>query len=533
MSDLPATELPDSWGRLGEIPLPTPETQIGKGAFGEVYRWSKNGTQMAVKRVRVTDACAADIERELNIVSRLKHKHIIQCYGVDRDANYVSIIMDHAKGGNLRDAVPRLDWDNKKRIVAEVAFGLAYLHNQGIIHRDIKGANILLTEHDEVKLCDFGLAKVMASATCASTFMPAKAKGTPGWMAPELKSAKPKYSEKSDIFALGVVMQELVVDDAPLEYTEIMTRCLDHDPAKRPTIQDIVDAFHDVFRIHDNAAGGDQVEVRQECSANEEFWQGLRFFFGYGVNTNRAEAAERLRKAATMGDPRAQCFLGSMYQNGDGILRDCTKAAEWLRKAADQEFPPAQHALGRSYLQGGDGVPQDYLKALDLFLAANQEFKCGCSLGYIYLKGLGVEQNHEEALRWYRESASLGCPSGQLNMGIFYFKGWAVEQDYAEATRFFTLAAQALPQAQLYLGYMYEHGRGVPRNYREAWDWYIKAAEAGDTEAQHAVGVLYTRGWHFVRRNPARGLMWLKKAAEQGHEEARYLCEEVTTNLSK
>ncbi|KAI8604421.1 kinase-like domain-containing protein [Dissophora ornata] len=524
MSEVQTNSFSDSWGGFGEIPLPTSETLIGKGAFGEVYLWNKDGIQLAVKRIRVTDGSATDIVRETNIVSQLAHKHIIQCYGVDHDANYVYIITDYAEGGSLSAAKPRFDWENRKRIVVEVALGLGYLHSQGIIHRDIKGANILLTKHDEAKLCDFGLAKVMSSATCASTYMQ---KGTPRWMAPELKRARPKYSAMSDIFALGVVMQELAHgDDIPLDYTAIMERCLDEDPEKRPTVEEIVSALHVVHQVHDTVVGGGQVNnAEQGSSANEELKLGLGFYFGRGVDVNHAEAAERLRRAASMGHAGAQYGLGMIYRDGSGVLRDYTKAAEWFQKAAGQGYASAQRELGALYRDGGKGVLQDYCRAVDLFqAAANQGNSYACSnLGGMYLHGLGVAQSNELAIRWYREAAEQGCAVAQFNIGVLYSNGVGVEQDYEESARLMKMAAaQGQAEAQYHLGNMYAEGQGVPQDDLEAMNWWQEAAKKGHMNAQCNIGIQYING-NGVRKNPSRGRMWLKKAAEQGDEHAQYI----------
>ncbi|KAI8605769.1 kinase-like domain-containing protein [Dissophora ornata] len=533
MSEVPTNGFPDSWGGLGAIPFPTDETMIGRGAFGEVYRWNRDGTEMAVKRIRVTDGYTPDIERETNIVSRLVHKHIIQCYGVERDANYVYIVTDYAEGGDLSSASPRLDWEDRKRIVVEVALGLAYLHSQGIIHRDIKGANILLTKYNEAKLCDFGLAKVMASATCASTYTP---KGTRKWMAPELISARPKYSSKSDVFALGVVMRELEHGDTPLDYTAIMTRCIDEDPDKRPTLEDVVDAFQVVPQVRDTATEEDQVKAEQDSSAEDEYKQGLRFYSGDGVDVNRAEAAEIFRRAANMGHARAQYVLGKMYQDGDSVLRDYTKAAECFQKAADQGYAPARTGLGLSYLDGGKGVPQDYSKALELFQAAASQGYIDAypNLGWMYSYGLGVPKNNEEAVKWYRQAAEQGCAVSQANMGELYAKGVGVEQNVEEAARFRLMAAaQGHTESQHELGNMYALGLGVSRDRAAALDWWHKAAEGGNMEAQCFVGLMYVDGKDVVRKNQAKGRMWLKKAAEQGNEHAQYHVEVLRINLSK
>ncbi|KAG0324395.1 hypothetical protein BGZ99_001911 [Dissophora globulifera] len=524
MSQVPTNKFPDSWGNLGEIPPSTPAMLIGVGGFGEVYRWNKDGIQMAVKRIRVPGGCSTDIEREMNIVSQLRHKHIIQCYGVDRDDNYVYIVTDYAEGGNLDDAAPRLDWMAKKRIVVEVALGLGYLHSQGIIHRDIKGGNIVLTKNDEAKLCDFGIAKVIASATCGTSFV---RKGTPKFMAPELKRIKPAYSTMSDIHALGVVMQELVhEDETPADYMAIMKRCLNEDPEKRPTVEEIVGAFDVDHRVHVMDAKGNQVKTEQEPSADEEFDVGYKLFFGDGDgdDVNHVEGVERLLRSASKGHTNAQYHLGLIYHNGVGVLRDFTKSVKWLQMAADKGFAPAQTGLGYIYLRGGFGVPKNCGRAVDLFqAAANQGDINACTLlGTIYFSGDGAAQNNEEAMRWLRVAAERGCAQAQHAIGVAYYSGgMGVERDYAESRRFFMMAAsQGLPKAYTSLGEMYYRGFGAIQDSREALKWWLKAAEEGDMTAQYNLGSLYVFG-KGIQNNISKSRMWLKEAAKQGHVDAQ------------
>ncbi|KAI8597178.1 kinase-like domain-containing protein [Dissophora ornata] len=535
MSEVLTNGSPKSWGGLGDIPLLTSKASIGEGAFGEVYMWNNDGILMAVKRIQLvadiegkTDIerekdieKKTDIERETDIVFRHKHRHIIQCYGVHRDANYVYIVSDYAEGGNLREAVPRLDWDNKKRIVAEVALGLAYLHSQRIIHRDIKGANILLTKHDEVKLCDFGLAKVMASAICTTTFKP---RGTPKWMAPELTTGTPKYSKKSDIFALGVVMQELVNGgDAPLNYKAIMTRCLDIDPEKRPTTEEIINAFQPITQVHATAAGGGQAKAEQDISANCEYEMGLKYLEGEGVDVNLAEAAEKFRSAASMGHVEGQYRLGVMYHRGEGILRDYAKAVEMFQRAAHQGYAPAQTILGRLYNVGGDGLPQDYKKALSFFQAAANQgcSEASCNLGTMYSKGRGVVQNSVEAEKWYIEAAERGNASAQLILGVHYAES-GVELNYPKAVRFLEMAGgQGNVDAMYYIGRMYAEGiAGAPKDHTIALKFWEFAAKRGQREAQYELGRMYFEGTG-VRQNASTARNWFKKAAEQGSEGAQ------------
>ncbi|KAF8927940.1 hypothetical protein BGZ58_010008 [Dissophora ornata] len=467
---------------------------------------------MAVKRIRVIDGYAADIAREMEMVSNLAHKHIIQCYGVDRDANYVSIITDYAEGGNLRAATPRLNWEDKKRIVMEVALGLAYLHGQGIVHRDIKGANILLTEHNEAKLCDFGITKVIASATCASSFV---RKGTPGFMAPELMKARPTYSTMSDVYALGVVMQELIHGDStPDDYRAVMNRCLDEDPEKRPKADEIAGAFH-IDLVH-----GVNAEDNQE-----EFLLEFRPSSRHEVDT---EGAESLWISANQGDTEAQNLMGDIYRLGIGVLPDYTKAAKWYQMAADKGDAESQVELAKLYLDGSD-LPEDSSRALDLLqAAAEQGHDEACIiLGEIYVTGnFGVALDNATGMRWFREAAERGDSKAQVHLGMMFYHGKGVEQDYVESRKFLLMAAdQGHLEANRYLGEMYHLGLGGPQDHHEALERSLKAAKEGDMTAQYNVGIFYINGYRDVPKNPSRGTMWLKKAAEQGHEGSQTLVE--------
>ncbi|KAF9970645.1 hypothetical protein BGZ73_006626 [Actinomortierella ambigua] len=142
---------------------------IGSGSYGVVFKGRYKTCAVAVKKFRFGRHMAhkAEIEREINLLKHLQCRHIIQYYGVVRNENDISLITDYAEGGSLMNAIDsgRLtDWNIKKRMAHEIASGLAYIHHENIIHRDLKSDNVLLTRHMEVKLCDFGLAVVKKSS---------------------------------------------------------------------------------------------------------------------------------------------------------------------------------------------------------------------------------------------------------------------------------------------------------------------------------------------------------------------------------
>ena len=143
------------------------------------------------------------------------------------------------------------------------------------------------------------------------------------------------------------------------------------------------------------------------------------------------------------------------------------------------------------------------------------------NLGVMYRDGRGVEQEHGEAVRWFRRSAEQGHAGGQTSLGAMYGTARGVYRDDTEAVRWYRLAAeQGHVIAQYNLGVMYGAGRGVERNDAEAVRWYRRAAQQGDVDAQYNLGVLYETG-RGVQRDRVEAVRWYRLAAEQGDADAR------------
>ncbi|HUL13170.1 MAG TPA: tetratricopeptide repeat protein [Methylococcaceae bacterium] len=129
---------------------------------------------------------------------------------------------------------------------------------------------------------------------------------------------------------------------------------------------------------------------------------------------------------------------------------------------------------------------RDFVAALKEFkpLAERGDVAAQVNLGNLYMKGLGVRQNYDEAARWYRNAAEQNEPMAQSKLGILYYYGLGVAQDYAEAGRWFLKAAgHGDAGAQTALGSLYALGEGLPRDYVQAYYWYSLAAEQGNPDA--------------------------------------------------
>uniref|UniRef100_A0A673MHH1 non-specific serine/threonine protein kinase n=1 Tax=Sinocyclocheilus rhinocerous TaxID=307959 RepID=A0A673MHH1_9TELE len=194
--------------------------RVGGGTYGEVYkaRSKQNGEFAAIKIIKMEpEDDFSVIQQEIVMVKSCKHRNIVAYHGSYIRMNKLWICMEYCGGGSLQDiyhVTGPLSEQQIAYICREMLQGLDYLHGQKKIHRDIKGANILLNDHGEVKLADFGIsAQITATFARRMSFI-----GTPYWMAPEVAAVEIKggYNELCDIWSVGITAIELAELQPPL-----------------------------------------------------------------------------------------------------------------------------------------------------------------------------------------------------------------------------------------------------------------------------------------------------------------------------
>lgn len=189
---------------------------VGKGAFGSVFRALNMGTgeTVAVKQVKLVDLPKSElrvITLEIDLLKNLDHPNIVKYQGFVKSAESLNIILEYCENGSLHSISKNFGKFPENLVgiyMSQVLHGLLYLHEQGVIHRDIKGANILTTKHGLVKLADFGVA------TRTTTFHESSVVGTPYWMAPEVIELS-GATTASDIWSLGCTVIELLDGKPP------------------------------------------------------------------------------------------------------------------------------------------------------------------------------------------------------------------------------------------------------------------------------------------------------------------------------
>ena len=185
--------------------------------------------------------------------------------------------------------------------------------------------------------------------------------------------------------------------------------------------------------------------------------------------------------------------------------------------------PQELFELALSYYNGTEDIPQDYLKAYDLFLEAAEAGHVGAQsyLGRMLCMGEGIAQDYDEAIKWLLPASEAGDPDAQNRLGVRYRCGQGVVQDYLEAARLFKLSAeQGNPKALFNLATLYQEGRGVEQDKSKAYALIMQAAEDGDVLAQSYLGRMLCMGEH-TEKNYAEAIKWLKLAAEAGCAESQ------------
>ncbi|TKW08042.1 hypothetical protein SEVIR_6G003000v4 [Setaria viridis] len=270
--------------------------KIASGSSADLYRGTYNGLDVAIKCLRITNLNnPSEIEflQEVLILRRVQHDNILRFYGACIKHPYYCIVTEYMPGGNLYDFLHKhsnfLELVTILKIAISISKGMDYLHQNDIIHRDLKTANLLIGYDQVIKIADFGVARhgSQEGQMTAET-------GTYRWMAPEIINHKP-YDNKADVFSFAIVLWELATSKVPYDnmtplqaalgvrqglrldipasvhprLSKLIRRCWNEDPDARPTFAEIIVELEDMLQ-HVQAPKGGNRRTRAKMQKKSE-----------------------------------------------------------------------------------------------------------------------------------------------------------------------------------------------------------------------------------------------------------------------
>ncbi|KIX10532.1 uncharacterized protein Z518_01615 [Rhinocladiella mackenziei CBS 650.93] len=260
---------------------------IGEGSFGSVYLalHAVTGELMAVKQVELPNvtkgtegdkkksAMIAALKQEINLLQGLRHPHIVQYLGTSSDEDHLNIFLEYVAGGSIAGMLKQYNTFQEplvRNFTRQILEGLSYLHARNIIHRDIKGANILVDNRGAVKISDFGVSKKtnfngMNAAPGTRTSL----QGSVFWMAPEVVRQSGQ-SIKSDIWSVGCLVVEMFTGSRPFpSMTTLQTLFAVGSNNEKPTIpesasEDAKKFMNKTFEVDHEKRPGADVLLREK-----------------------------------------------------------------------------------------------------------------------------------------------------------------------------------------------------------------------------------------------------------------------------
>ncbi|KAJ3555536.1 hypothetical protein NM688_g2521 [Phlebia brevispora] len=257
------------------------DVRLGRGPSGEVYKAYWEGSLVAVKRLHldnaelISDDYRKGFRHEVKTWSDLHHPNIVRLFGACLETEVPFLVMQLCRYGTITNYLLEYPDANRTQLAFEVAKGLAFLHRQGLVHADVKTANVLIGEDQHALLSDFGLAMKLHQYRGQSAFSAEmdRRRGTPIFLAPEVLLAKTLPDMRSDVYSFGLTIWEVFSDSPPYQnyltmehltegvaknrhrpscpqrlkegdrVWEVIKRCWHADPRARPSMQEVQDAL--------------------------------------------------------------------------------------------------------------------------------------------------------------------------------------------------------------------------------------------------------------------------------------------------
>ncbi|QHW00873.1 serine/threonine-protein kinase [Spirosoma endbachense] len=524
--------------------------KLGEGGMATVW-YAENflGKRFAIKVLKPgmegKEKLAERFRLEAKMMVSLEHPNIRQVFDFHEDENTMAIIMEYLDGEDLGRYLIEQGPVSEQQAVrwfTDILDAMTYVHQKNYIHRDIKPSNLFLTRNGQIKVMDFGIAKIVnANLELTETHTNI---GSPQYMSPEQITTPKAIDYRTDIYSLGVTLYALLTGRKPYDDSYGSSYTVQAEIVKKP-LPPIPGVSDHVNAAIQKATQKNPADRFQSC---DEFKDALM-----GVKPSVIELDDEKTQIKDNTNGRLNLIDNGQKNDLNGSIDDQKKRTDDAIKTDDKKKTAVQKPktlrklllvfvtiaslgalLGWFWVQTVKGEitkgveladKGEYTEAFSiLYKNRDSQFMTPIAinhLGYMYGTGTGTQQDYSEALRWYWKAADKGYMLSLSNIGALYQNGLGVERDYQKAREYYERAAAAgIAKAKYNLGELYTNGYGVNRNLYEAARWYREGAELGDASAQYKLGLAYHYG-SGVNRDYSQAEYWYRKSAEQRYAEAQ------------
>lgn len=355
---------------------------IGKGKSARVSLGKIQGSEelVAIKVLQSRFLNPIDqesLKREVSILTTLHHQSLLNLRGYTNEQPFC-LITDYCSNGSLHGVLmerPEFLSPTERTIVAlDISSGMAYMHEQRVMHRDLKSLNILLDEQKRAKVCDFGLARLKTYEPTTGLI------GTPQWMAPEVFMSSPSYDFKVDVYSFGMVLWELLTNEVPFDgynnadlpslvvkeglrptipqntppdLAQLIKSCWELDPTKRPSFQQITQLLSNQQYMF---PGTDPNMVPKFNVRHTSASDPLKLPAAVALELQKNSSSQNLKQNLKLIDTNMIMIYDAIQKNnGEKLNRSIAAIREYYRQA--HEIPNPQQ-----FIQELIGIIKDFPK---------------------------------------------------------------------------------------------------------------------------------------------------------------------------
>ncbi|GES99064.1 kinase-like domain-containing protein [Rhizophagus clarus] len=558
---------------------------LGSGSYGNVVRANWKNGFFALKTFKNDKITLKEVVNEIILQKKVDfHENILRLCGITKiesEKKYL-LVLEYADSGTLKNYLNKqfneLNWNDKYQLSLQLASAVAFLHECEIIHRDLHADNVLVHQK-KIKLADFGLSKKIAKASSNTS----KIFGVIPFVDPKsLNDQNYKLDEKSDVYSVGVLMwqissgnqpfsdkcydaslilsivngkREKIIDNTPIEYSNIYTECWKYEPDERPNMQEVAlilksiifpdkylkinnhkEESLDINGGSDDLNINDNPDINNDSNTNDDPNDDLDIN-DYSDNIlNIIDSLDSLqdqasiRSARIMGNPKnnqssisiqtnlSKDSFESTFNNINNIIVD--KLIIVIIKKHDEgySFDQIQQLIDQKTLQFNQ-ITNNLIN----WLTKNQDKSPYMWLfGLFYYYGIGIEENDKKAFELFLKAAENNYSIAQVYLAKCYTDGYGTEENKDLAFNWFKKAAENISiVGQFYLGYCYEFNIGIENNENKFIEWYQKAANNGNTTAKLYLANCYRLG-KGIEKDESKSFEYYKTLAEKENADSQY-----------